>query len=104
MPHENGGLRIEETAQGITFQILVVPRASREAVGPVVGDRLKVAITAPPVEGKANAAVLALLARTLGVRRQQLEIVAGAKGKRKTVRVSGATRQLMLDALDREQR
>ena len=43
--------------------VLVQPRASRAKVGPAIGDRLKVAVTAPPVDGKANGAVIELLAR-----------------------------------------
>ncbi|MCC6749662.1 MAG: YggU family protein [Deltaproteobacteria bacterium] len=90
------GLDIREGPDGITFNVLVVPRASRERVGPVVGDRLKVAVTAPPVEGEANAAVVALLARALGVSRRQVEIVGGESSKRKTVRVLGVGRDALL--------
>ena len=85
------GIDLREDADGITFAILVVPRASRERVGPAVGERVKVAVTAPAVEGRANAAVIAALARALKVRRSAVEIVAGQRGKRKTVRVEGAT-------------
>ena len=92
-------LEIRGSAEGVTFGVLVTPRASREAVGPVVGDRLRVAVTAPPVEGQANTAVVAALARALGVRRQDVEIVGGERGKRKTVRVVGLTREELLAAL-----
>jgi hypothetical protein len=92
-------LEIRGSAEGVTFGVLVAPRASREAVGPVVGDRLKVAVTAPPVEGQANAALVAALARALGVRRRDVEIVGGERGKRKTVRVAGLTREALLAAL-----
>ena len=56
-------LNVRQDVDGITFEVLVSPRASRDRVGPVVGDRLKVAVTAPPVEGEANAAVVACLDR-----------------------------------------
>jgi hypothetical protein len=46
----------------------------------------------PPVEGEANAAVIELLARSLGVARGAVEVIAGASSRRKTVRVTGATR------------
>jgi len=92
-------LEIRASAEGVTFGVLVAPRASREAVGPVIGDRLRVAVTAPPVEGKANDAVVAALARALGVRRQDVAIVGGERGKRKTVRVGGLTREALLEAL-----
>jgi uncharacterized protein (TIGR00251 family) len=61
------------------------------AVGPLVGDRLRVAVTAPPVDGAANQAVVDALAEAFGVRRGDVEIVHGATGKRKTVRIAGAT-------------
>ncbi len=94
------GPNIEEQAEGISFDILVVPRASRERVGPLVGERLKVSVTAPPVEGEANLAVVALLARALGVRRQDVEIVSGSHGKRKRVWVRGRGAQALLDLLE----
>jgi uncharacterized protein len=87
------------TEGAITFCVLVAPRASREHLGPVVGDRVRVAVTAPPVDGKANEAVIAAVARALGVRRQEVTIVAGDRGKRKTVRVAGVTRQALVAAL-----
>jgi uncharacterized protein (TIGR00251 family) len=85
-------MNLREDAAGITFDVLVQPRASRPRVGPVHGDRLKLAVTAPPVDGEANAAVIELLARTLGVARSAVEVIAGASSRRKTIRVTGATR------------
>lgn len=75
----------------LTFRIIVVPRASRSRFGPLVGDAIKIAVTAPPVDGRANAAVVQLIARTLGLRKADVAITAGLQGKRKTVRVAGVT-------------
>jgi len=75
----------------LTIDIQVVPRASRVAVGGLVGDRLRVAVTAPPVDGAANAAVVAALAAAFAVRARDVEIVRGQTGRRKTVRIAGAT-------------
>jgi uncharacterized protein (TIGR00251 family) len=75
----------------LRIDVLVVPRASRVAVGPMVGDRLRVAVTAPPVDGEANAAVVDALAKAFGVRRAAVRIVHGERGRRKTVEVEGAT-------------
>ncbi|HLK91594.1 MAG TPA: DUF167 domain-containing protein [Polyangia bacterium] len=74
----------------LELDILVVTRASRTAVGPMVGDRLRVAVTAPPVDGAANAAVVEALAEAYGVRRADVAIVRGERGRRKTVRIAGA--------------
>jgi uncharacterized protein (TIGR00251 family) len=83
------GLRLTEDGSAITFDVLVQPRASRERLGPLCGDRLKIAVSAPPVDGEANAAVIALLAKRLGVPKSAVSVVAGASGRRKTVRVAG---------------
>jgi uncharacterized protein len=81
--------------------ILVQPRASRPALGPVVGDRLRVAVTAPPVDGKANEAVLRTLAEALGLPRGAVQIVRGETGRRKTVRLQGVTLAALLAAAAR---
>ena len=80
---------VREDEAGVSVDLLVQPRASRERVGPVHGDRVKIAVTAPPVDGEANAAVIALLAKSLGVPRGAIEVVAGASSRRKTVRIRG---------------
>lgn len=76
----------------LTIDVLVVPRSSRAAVGPWVGDRLRVAVAAPPVDGAANAAVIEALAAAFSVRRTAVTIVRGERGRRKTVRIDGASR------------
>ena len=86
--------------ESLSIDIQVVPRASRTAVGPTVGDRLRVAVTAPPVDGEANAAVIAAVAEAFGVRRSAVTIVRGERGRRKTVRVAGGDRAT-LEALRR---
>ena len=73
-----------------TIDILVQPRASRAKLGPMHDGRLKVAVTAPPVDGEANAAVVDVLAKALGVPRRQVEVIAGMSSRRKTVRIEGA--------------
>jgi uncharacterized protein (TIGR00251 family) len=85
-------INLREHDDGITFDVLVQPRASRAMVGPVHAGGLKVAVTSPPVDGEANAAVIDLLAKTLGVARGAVSVVAGTSSRRKTVRVTGVTR------------
>ena len=75
----------------ITLDILVQPRASRAKIGPMHDGRLKIAVTAPPVDGEANAAVIELIARRLGVARGDVEVIAGASSRRKTLRIANAT-------------
>ena len=85
-------MTITERDGTVTFDVLVQPRASRAKLGPVHDGRLKVAVTAPPVDGEANAAVIEALAKALGVARSAVEVIAGASSRRKTVRVAGVTR------------
>jgi len=84
-------LRVGEKDGAATLDIVVQPRCPREGVGPVVGDRLKVSVNAPPVEGKANEAVQRVLAEAFGVSRSAVTILRGEAGKRKTVRITGVT-------------
>lgn len=75
----------------VTFDILVQPRASRAKIGPRHDGRIKVAVTSPPVDGEANAAVIELLAKALAVPKRAVTVVAGETSRRKTVRVEGVT-------------
>jgi uncharacterized protein (TIGR00251 family) len=83
--------RVNERDGGVTFDVLVQPRASRPGVGPAVGDRLRVAVAAAPVDGKANDAVARALAEAFGVARSAVAIVRGQTSRRKTVRIAGLT-------------
>ena len=71
------------------LQIKVVPKSSRNCVAGWMGDTLKVWVTAPPERGKANGAVLAVLADALGVSRESIRLVAGLKSSRKVVEIEG---------------
>lgn len=82
-------IAVREDQGAVTFPVAVSPRASRDAVGGVHDGALRVRVTAPPVDGAANDAVRALLAKRLGVARGAVAIVAGAGSRRKTVRVAG---------------
>ncbi len=75
---------------GLVLEVLVQPRASRTRAAGEHGGRLKIQLCAPPVDGEANAALVAFLAEALGVRRADVAIVRGESGRRKTVRVAGA--------------
>jgi len=85
-------MNVKERDGSVTFDVLVQPRASRAKLGPVHDGRLKVAVTAPPVDGEANAAVIEVLAKALGVAKGAVEVIAGASSRRKTVRIAGVTR------------
>ncbi len=67
--------------------ILVKPKSSRDGIGPIKDGRLLVSVTAPPVDSKANKAVIALMAKQAGVAKSSVLIVSGEKSRRKTVRL-----------------
>jgi uncharacterized protein (TIGR00251 family) len=81
----------KESNGAVTFAIKVLPRASRNQVSGIEGDAVKIRLHAPPVEGKANAALIEFLAEILGVRRAQIEMVSGQTSRHKLVRVRGMT-------------
>ena len=82
---------IREAAGACTFHVRVQPRARRNEIVREVGEALKLAITAPPVEGKANAACIELLAKILDVPKSSVSIAAGETSRNKLVRVVGLT-------------
>lgn len=74
---------------GLELDVLVVPRASRSRVAGIQDGRLRVQLAAAPVDGEANAALVEFVASLLGVRRAAVQLVAGATGRRKRLRVEG---------------
>lgn len=79
------GVRVDLSHDGPVLTVQVVPRARRAGVVGVHGDALKLAVHAPPVDGAANAAVLAALADWAAVARSSLRLVSGATSRRKRV-------------------
>jgi uncharacterized protein len=84
---------------GVSFPVRVAPRAKRNAVAGMTGDALKVAVQQPPEDGRANEAVIELLADWLNVKRRQVAIVTGATHRNKIVRVTGVSRAIIEDRL-----
>jgi len=80
---------IRDTPQGATFAIRVQPRARKNAIVGELGDALKLALTAPPVEGRANEACIEFLAEFLKVPRSSVTIAAGQSSRNKVIRVRG---------------
>ena len=76
-------------ADAATLRVRVQPRASREAILGFREDVLRLAVTAPPVEGEANQAVRRLLARALGVAPSAVTVVTGQRSRDKLIRIDG---------------
>ena len=85
--------KITDAEGGAAFPVRVVPRASKNEVSGRHGDAVKIRLTAPPVEGAANQALINFLADTLGVRKNQIEILSGHASRDKIVCVVGMTPQ-----------
>ena len=80
---------IRKTRDGVTFAVKVQPRAKKNAVTGEQADALKVSLTAPPVEGRANEACIEFLATLLKVPRSSITIAAGQTSRNKVIRVAG---------------
>lgn len=97
MPLPIGAIR--EADGGVLLSVRVVPRAMRDAVDGVYGDTIKIRLAAPPVEGRANAALLRFLGRKLGVSRAALDMRSGRASRHKLVWIEGVTRDAVERAL-----
>jgi uncharacterized protein (TIGR00251 family) len=80
---------IHETSSGVSFAVKVQPRAKKNAITGEVGDALKISLTAPPIEGRANQACIEFLANLLDVPRSSITIASGQASRRKVIRVAG---------------
>lgn len=84
---------LTETNGRVTFRARIVPRASKNQIVGVEGDAVKVRLAAPPVEGKANDALVKFLASLLDVPRSSVEIISGQSSRNKTIRIRGISRE-----------
>jgi len=84
-------IALHETSSGITFAIKVQPRARRNAVVGELGEALKIALTAAPVDGRANDACIEFLAERLDLPRSSITIISGQRSRNKVIRITGST-------------
>jgi uncharacterized protein (TIGR00251 family) len=89
--HESGG--------GVTFAVKAHPRAKKNAITGELGDALKVSLTTPPVEGRANEACIEFFAKLLKVPRSSVTIASGQSSRNKVIRVAGVNGQYVRDRL-----
>jgi uncharacterized protein (TIGR00251 family) len=78
-------LFIRKHSKGIVFQVFVQPRASKDMIVGFHGDRLKIKVAAPPVEGEANKRCIQFLAKCLSVPRSALQIISGHNSRNKKI-------------------
>lgn len=89
--------------ESATFAVRVLPRSARNGVAGLAGDAVRIRLTAPPVEDRANEALVRFLADALGVPKPSVMIVAGRSGRRKIVRVGGIARSALFRRLGLEE-
>jgi uncharacterized protein (TIGR00251 family) len=85
---------------GVVLSLHIQPGAKKTEVAGPHGDALKIRLAAPPVDGKANAALVEFIAAKVGCGRTAVELVSGQTSRVKRVRVAGITPQLVLAALE----
>ena len=90
---------IHETSGGVTIAVKIHPRARKNALAGQIGDALKVSLTAPPVDGKANEACVEFFAKLLKVPRTSVTIASGATSRNKVICVAGVSREYVIDLL-----
>jgi uncharacterized protein (TIGR00251 family) len=78
---------VTRTADGLTVNVRVIPRAGKSGLAGTRGDALLVRLQSPPVDGAANEELIAVLAEALGVSKRQVSIVSGTRSRHKRVRV-----------------
>ncbi|EKM0361666.1 DUF167 family protein YggU [Cronobacter turicensis] len=78
---------VSETVDGLVLRLYIQPKASRDSIIGLHGDELKVAITAPPVDGQANAHLVKYLAKQFRVAKSQVVIEKGELGRHKQVKI-----------------
>ena len=91
--------RLSDVPGGTVFHVRVSPGAARDKVIGEYGGSLKVSITAPPEKGKANAAMLKLLAKEMGLGKNELDIVSGETARDKRVLLRGRSMPEVLELL-----
>ena len=99
-------MKLEATAfrpdgDGTVITMRLQPGAKRSAVCGMYGDAVKVAIQAPPVDGKANAALREFLADKLGVPQGAVTLLTGQTGRGKRIRISGLAPEQVMSALEK---
>jgi uncharacterized protein len=82
-------MRILDQSDGVSFSVRVHPRARENAITGELGEVLKLSLTSPPVEGRANQACIEFFANLLKVPRSSVTIASGQSNRRKVIRVAG---------------
>ncbi len=83
---------INQTGEGAIITVQAVPRAARDAIQGLHGDALKIRLHAPPVDGKANEALISFLSKTLDIPKGNITLKSGANQRRKIISIRGISK------------
>jgi uncharacterized protein (TIGR00251 family) len=92
-------ISIRESSGGVTFAVKVHPRAKKNTVTGELGDAIKISLTSPPVEGRANEACIEFFAKLLKVPRSSVTIASGQSSRQKVIRVIGLSAEAIKERL-----
>lgn len=92
-------IEMHENDKGVSFAVKVHPRAKKNAITGELGDALKVSLTTPPIEGRANEACIEFLAKLLKVPRSSVTIASGWSSRNKVIWVAGVHAQYVRERL-----
>ena len=90
---------LQESGGGVSFTLKVHPRAKKNAITGEFGDALKLSLTTPPIDGRANEACIEFFAKLLKVPRSSVTIASGQTSRNKVIRVAGVSAQYVRDRL-----
>lgn len=93
-------IRITPLEQGVCLEVQVQPRSSRNQVVGEQDGRLKIKLTAPPVEGEANQALINYLARLLDIPKKNIKLLKGESSRHKLIEISGLNAEELLEKLN----
>jgi uncharacterized protein (TIGR00251 family) len=92
-------IAMKESGGSVSFAVKVQPRAKRNAITGALGDALKLSLTAPPLEGRANHAVIEFFADLFEIPRSQVTITSGETSRNKLIRLTGVSAQQVREKL-----
>ena len=95
-------LDIREVPGGVVIEVSVKPKGKRDAIEGIHAGALKISVTAAPEKGRANAAVIAVLAKFFGIAKNRIAQETGEKSKQKSFLIEGLTREEIIDRLVKE--
>jgi len=91
---------IKETTDGLYLPIKLTPKAKKDSIGKIVNGRLKISVTSPPVDGKANLHLIKVLSKKLKTAKSNIIITTGQASREKVLLITGLTKSNIFEKLD----